>query len=201
MKWVCIEWSASLKWTVEYDFSQFLTFKLTKNAFQKGRRHTTFAAVQVFPYEETEISSRAKDFEIPTRDLKVETMKSQGAGGQSVNKTESAIRITHLPTGISAFVSLLYWNFSLLMKEKCQLERSQHRNRATAMFMLRAKLLAKEEEEKEREKNDAHSSLPDNSWGNQIRNYVLQPYQLVKDVRTGYESSNVLAVMDGDIDE
>ncbi len=145
-----------------------------------ARRQTSFASVEVVPELEDDI-----DVDIRDEDLRVDTFRSSGAGGQHVNKTESAIRITHLPTGIVV---------------SCQKERSQHKNRATAMTALRGKLyqleLAKREEELARFYGDRGSV----SWGNQIRSYVLQPYQMVKDLRTDVETSNVDAVLDGDLD-
>ena len=144
------------------------------------RRHTSFASVFVYP-EKEEIQ-----VEIKPEDLKIETMRSSGAGGQHVNKTESAVRITHIPTGISVMA---------------RSERSQHRNREIAMKILKAKLY-QYYLEKEREKmKEIEEQKTDIAWGHQIRSYVLHPYRLVKDHRTGYESTNPDAVLDGDIDE
>lgn len=145
------------------------------------RRHTSFASVDVLPeiQEETEI-------EINPDDLKIETFRSSGAGGQHVNKTDSAVRITHIPTGIVV---------------SCQNERSQHSNRLVAMRLLRAKLLALKEEERRKEIDNLRGPHKDIAWGSQIRSYVFQPYTLVKDHRTGTEISNVQKVMDGEIDE
>ena len=145
-----------------------------------GRRHTSFAAVEVMP----EISDDV-EVEIRPEDLKVDTYRSSGAGGQHVNKTESAIRITHIPTGVIV---------------SCQTERSQHQNREYAMRMLRSKLV----EIKEREHLDKISDIKGEQmkieWGSQIRSYVFMPYTLVKDHRTNFENGNINAVMDGDLD-
>jgi peptide chain release factor 2 len=145
-----------------------------------GRRHTSFAAVEVTP-----VISDDVDLEIRPEDLKVDTYRSSGAGGQHVNKTESAIRITHIPTGIVV---------------ACQIERSQHQNREVAMRMLRSKLV----EIKEREHLDKISDIKGEQmkieWGSQIRSYVFMPYTLAKDHRTSFENGNINAVMDGDLD-
>jgi len=145
-----------------------------------GRRHTSFAAVEVTPVIPDDV-----DIEIRPEDLKVDTYRSSGAGGQHVNKTESAIRITHLPSGVVV---------------ACQMERSQHQNREVAMRMLRSKLI----EIKERQHLDKISDIKGEQmkieWGSQIRSYVFMPYTLVKDNRTGFESGNINAVMDGDLD-
>ena len=145
-----------------------------------GRRHTSFAAVEVTPLISDDV-----EVEIRPEDLKVDTYRSSGAGGQHINKTESAIRITHIPTGIIV---------------ACQMERSQHQNREVAMRMLRSKLI----EIKERQHLDKISDIKGEQmkieWGSQIRSYVFMPYTLVKDHRTGFESGNINAVMDGDID-
>ena len=145
-----------------------------------GRRHTSFAAVEVTPLISDDV-----EVEIRPEDLKVDTYRSSGAGGQHINKTESAIRITHLPTGIIT---------------ACQMERSQHQNREVAMRMLRSKLI----EIKEREHLDKISDIKGEQmkieWGSQIRSYVFMPYTLVKDHRTNFENGNVNAVMDGDLD-
>jgi peptide chain release factor 2 len=123
--------------------------------------------------------------EIDPKDLRIDTYRSQGAGGQHVNKTDSAVRITHIPSGIVA---------------QCQNERSQHKNKDMAMKILRSKLYEHEQQLKEEERAAQEKEKKDISWGNQIRSYVFQPYTLVKDLRTGVEIGNVSAVMDGDID-
>jgi len=145
-----------------------------------GRRHTSFVSVDVMP----EIADDL-DMEIRPEDLKVDTFRSSGAGGQHVNKTESAIRITHLPTGIVV---------------GCQTERSQIQNRATAMSLLRAKLAAKQREEQEEKLAEIRGEQKDIAWGSQIRSYVFCPYTMVKDHRTNHETGNIEAVMDGEID-
>jgi peptide chain release factor 2 len=145
-----------------------------------GRRHTSFAAVEVTP----EITDDA-EIEIRPEDLKVDTYRSSGAGGQHVNKTESAVRITHIPTGIVV---------------SCQVERSQHQNRETAMKMLRSKLAEIKEREHLEKIEDIKGVQQKIEWGSQIRSYVFMPYTLVKDHRTNYESGNINAVMDGDLD-
>jgi len=145
-----------------------------------ARRQTSFASVWVYPVVDESI-----DIEVNEGDLKVDTFRSSGAGGQHVNKTESAIRITHLPTGIVV---------------ACQTDRSQHRNRATAMAMLRARLYEAELQRREAAAAAQESSKTDIGWGHQIRSYVLAPYQLVKDLRTGVEKSNPDAVLGGDLD-
>ncbi len=145
-----------------------------------ARRHTSFASVDVFP----EISDDV-DVEIDEKDLRVDTYRSSGAGGQHVNTTDSAIRITHIPTNIIV---------------ACQAERSQHKNRATAMKMLKARLYERQEEERRKEADQIRGIKTENSWGNQIRSYVLHPYQMVKDLRTDVETGNTAAVLDGDLD-
>jgi len=145
-----------------------------------GRRHTSFAAIEVVP----EISDDV-EVEIRAEDLKVDTYRSSGAGGQHVNKTESAIRITHIPTGIIV---------------ACQTERSQHQNREYAMRMLRSKLVEIKEREHLEKISDIKGEQMKIEWGSQIRSYVFMPYTLAKDHRTGFENGNINAVMDGDID-
>ncbi len=146
-----------------------------------ARRQTSFASVYVYPVVDDSI-----EIEINPADLKVDTFRASGAGGQHVNKTESAIRITHVPTGIIV---------------ACQNDRSQHRNRAEAMNMLRARLYELELQKQEQAASEMASQKTDIGWGHQIRNYVLQPYQLVKDLRTSLESGNPGAVLDGDLDD
>jgi peptide chain release factor 2 len=145
-----------------------------------ARRHTSFASVWVYPEIDESI-----DIAIEEKDLRIDTYRASGAGGQHVNKTESAIRITHLPTGIVV---------------QCQNDRSQHRNRAQAFTMLKARMYELELRKKEEKLNAQSASKTDIGWGHQIRSYVLQPYQLVKDARTGVEKGNAQGVLDGDID-
>jgi peptide chain release factor 2 len=145
-----------------------------------ARRHTSFASVYIFPVIDDSI-----EVEIRPEDLRVDTYRSGGAGGQHVNKTDSAVRFTHLPTGIVV---------------TCQNERSQIKNRQIAMSMLKARLYEYYRQEKERENERFAQEKKDISWGNQIRSYVFQPYTLVKDYRTKAEIGNIQAVMDGDID-
>jgi peptide chain release factor 2 len=146
-----------------------------------ARRHTSFSSAWVYPVVDDTIN-----IEINESDLKVDTYRSSGAGGQHVNTTDSAIRITHVPTGIIV---------------ACQAERSQHKNRATAMNMLKARLYEQELEKREAAANAESAAKTDVGWGHQIRSYVLQPYQMVKDLRTGHETSNTAAVLDGDLDD
>jgi len=145
-----------------------------------ARRQTSFASVWVYPVVDDTI-----DIQINDADLKVDTFRASGAGGQHVNKTESAIRITHIPTGIVV---------------ACQTDRSQHRNRATAMAMLKSRMYEAELQRREAASAATEASKTDIGWGHQIRNYVLAPYQLVKDLRTGVETGNPDAVLDGDLD-
>jgi peptide chain release factor 2 len=146
-----------------------------------ARRHTSFASVWVYPVVDDNI-----EIEIEDKDLRIDTYRASGAGGQHVNKTDSAIRITHLPTNIVV---------------QCQNDRSQHRNRATAFTMLKARLFELELQRREDATNDAASSKTDIGWGNQIRSYVLHPYQMVKDLRTNVEKGNAQGVLDGDLDD
>lgn len=145
-----------------------------------GRRHTSFASIEVMP----EIGEEA-EFDIRDEDLRVDTYRSGGAGGQHVNKTESAVRITHLPTGVVV---------------ACQNERSQHQNREVAMKMLRSKLAEIKEREHLEKIEDIKGVQKEIAWGSQIRSYVFMPYTMAKDHRTGYEMGNITAVMDGDLD-
>ncbi|GAC1550237.1 MAG: peptide chain release factor 2 [Beijerinckiaceae bacterium] len=145
-----------------------------------ARRHTSFASFWVYPVVDDKI-----DIEVNESDCRIDTYRSSGAGGQHVNTTDSAIRITHIPTGIVV---------------ACQAERSQHKNRATAWNMLRARLYERELERREAEASAAAASKTDIGWGHQIRSYVLQPYQLVKDLRTGATSGTPSEVLDGDLD-
>ena len=146
-----------------------------------AKRHTSFVAVSVMPDIDEDI-----EVDINQTDLRIDTYRASGAGGQHVNKTSSAIRITHIPTNIVV---------------QCQAERSQHNNKDMAMKMLKAKLYQLEKEKLDKEKQKIAGEKTDIAWGNQIRSYVFQPYQLVKDLRTGYESGNMNSVMDGNIDE
>jgi peptide chain release factor 2 len=146
-----------------------------------ARRHTSFASVFVYPDIEDEIT-----VEVNEADLRIDTYRASGAGGQHVNKTESAVRITHLPTNIVV---------------QCQNERSQHKNRAVAMKLLRSRLYALELEKREKELDQVYADKKEIGFGSQIRSYVLQPYRMVKDHRTGCESSNTDAVLDGALDE
>lgn len=145
-----------------------------------GRRHTSFAAVFVYPEVDDTIA-----IEINPADLRIDTFRASGAGGQHVNKTSSAVRITHIPTGIVV---------------QCQNEKSQHRNRDIAMKILRARLYEKEKLAQDEKLQELHDNLEDIAWGNQIRSYVLQPYRLVKDHRTQVEKGDVDRVLDGDLD-
>ena len=145
-----------------------------------ARRHTSFASAWAYPVIDDEI-----DIQVADSDLKVDTYRASGAGGQHINTTDSAVRITHIPTGIIV---------------ACQAERSQHKNRATALKMLKARLYEKELQEKQAKVDAANAKKTDIGWGHQIRSYVLQPYQLVKDLRTGVTSSSPSTILDGDID-
>ncbi len=145
-----------------------------------ARRHTSFASVWVYPVVDDKI-----DIQVNESDCRIDTYRSSGAGGQHVNTTDSAVRITHLPTGIVV---------------ACQQERSQHKNRATAWNMLRARLYEAELKRREEKASAEAASKTDIGWGHQIRSYVLQPYQLVKDLRTGVQSTSPSDVLDGDLD-
>jgi peptide chain release factor 2 len=146
-----------------------------------ARRHTSFASVTVYPVVDDRINIDIKD-----ADVRVDTMRAGGAGGQHVNKTESAVRLTHIPTNIVVV---------------CQNDRSQHRNRAQAWQMLRARLYELELKKREERAAAEQAAKTDIGWGHQIRSYVLQPYQMVKDLRTGVSTSNTGGVLDGDIDQ
>jgi len=146
-----------------------------------ARRHTSFASVWVYPVVDDRI-----EIDVNESDCKIDTYRASGAGGQHVNKTESAVRITHIPTGIVV---------------ACQMERSQHKNRATAWNMLRARLYEKELEKREAAANADAASKTEIGWGHQIRSYVLQPYQMVKDLRTGHTSGTPSEVLDGALDD
>jgi len=146
-----------------------------------ARRHTSFSSVWVYPVVDDSI-----DIQVSESDVRIDTYRASGAGGQHVNTTDSAVRITHIPTGIVV---------------ACQQERSQHKNRATAWNMLRARLYEEELKKREEAANATAASKTDIGWGHQIRSYVLQPYQLVKDLRTGVESTSPQDVLDGDLDD
>lgn len=146
-----------------------------------ARRHTSFASVWVYPVVDDAIT-----VEILEKDLKIDTYRASGAGGQHVNRTDSAVRITHLPTGIVV---------------QCQSDRSQHRNRATAMAMLKARMYEAELRKQEAKIQAEHEAKSEIAWGHQIRSYVLHPYQMVKDLRTGVETGDTRGVLDGDLDK
>jgi len=146
-----------------------------------ARRHTSFASAWVYPVIDDTI-----EISIPESEVRIDTYRSSGAGGQHVNTTDSAVRITHIPTGIAV---------------ACQAERSQHKNRAKAWEMLRSRLYEEELKKREAEANATEAAKTDIGWGHQIRSYVLQPYQLVKDLRTGVENTSPSDVLDGDLDE
>jgi peptide chain release factor 2 len=146
-----------------------------------GKRQTSFCSISVYPIVDDNINIEIKD-----ADLKIDTFRAGGAGGQHQNKTDSAVRITHLPTGIAVV---------------CRAERSQHENKATAMKMLAAKLKQAEESRRQEEVDKAMSAKTEIGWGRQIRSYVMSPYQMVKDLRTSYEENNINYVLDGNISE
>ena len=146
-----------------------------------ARRHTSFCSAWAYPVIDDNI-----EIEVVDSDLKIDTYRASGAGGQHVNTTDSAVRITHMPTGIIV---------------ACQAERSQHKNRATAMKMLKARLYELELQKKQEKVDAANAKKTEIGWGHQIRSYVLQPYQLVKDLRTGHTSTNPSAVLDGEVDD
>ncbi len=143
-----------------------------------SRRHTSFAAVEVYPV------LNDIEFEIESRDIRVDTYRASGAGGQHVNKTDSAVRMTHIPTGIVS---------------TCQSDRSQHKNRSNALKVLTSKVYQHQIQEKERSKTENAQEKLNIEWGSQIRSYVFHPYNMVKDLRTNFETSNIKAVMDGDM--
>ncbi len=146
-----------------------------------SRRHTSFACVDVFPELNDDV-----DIDIDESELRVDTYRSSGAGGQHVNKTDSAVRLTHIPTGLVA---------------ACQNGRSQHKNKAAAMQMLKAKLYEKQQLEQKEQASEIRGEKTEMGWGNQIRSYVLHPYQMVKDLRTSVETGNTSAVLDGDLNQ
>jgi peptide chain release factor 2 len=146
-----------------------------------SRRHTSFAAVDVIPELDTDI-----EVEVNEKDLKLDTYRASGAGGQHVNKTSSAVRITHIPTGIIV---------------QCQNDRSQHKNKAMALKMLKSKLYQLKEKEREKELANAYDEKGEIAWGHQIRSYVLQPYTMIKDLRTGKETPRTQSFLDGEIDD
>lgn len=145
-----------------------------------SRRHTSFASIDVYP-----VVDDAIEVDIQDKDLRIDTYRASGAGGQHVNRTDSAVRITHEPTGVVV---------------QCQNDRSQHKNRASAMKMLKARLYERELKRREDETRAEHEAKSDIGWGHQIRSYVLHPYQMVKDLRTNVEKSNAQGVLDGDLD-
>jgi peptide chain release factor 2 len=146
-----------------------------------ARRHTSFASLWIYPVIDDDI-----DIEIQEKDVRIDTYRASGAGGQHVNKTDSAVRMTHIPTGIVV---------------QCQNDRSQHKNRAAANSMLKARLYERELKIREDDAQAEHDAKTDIGWGHQIRSYVLQPYQMVKDLRTNLETSNTQGVLDGDLDD
>ena len=148
--------------------------------FDSGaRRHTSFASVWVYPAVDDDINIKIEE-----KDLRIDTYRASGAGGQHVNKTDSAVRITHLPTNIVV---------------QCQSDRSQHKNRSNAMKMIKSRIYEAELQKRKENENIKNKDKKDIGWGNQIRSYVLHPYKLIKDLRSGYETSNVNDVLDGKI--
>jgi len=145
------------------------------------RRHTSFASVWVYPEIDDKI-----EIEINDSDLRIDTYRASGAGGQHVNKTDSAVRITHIPSNIVV---------------QCQNDRSQHKNRSNALSMLKSRLFELELQKRKEKENTINQSKKEIGWGNQIRSYILHPYKLIKDLRTNYETSNVSDVLDGKIDK
>jgi peptide chain release factor 2 len=178
-----VSFSVSGDWAFGYLRSENGVHRLVRiSPFDaNARRQTAFAAVFIYPDLDESI-----EIDIRDEDLEIQTFRSGGAGGQHVNKTESAVRIIHKPSGIVV---------------GCQTERSQHKNRSSAMKMLRARLYEKQEQEKAAKMGDVHAQKKAIEWGSQIRSYVLAPYRLVTDHRTGVKIGNVDAVLDGDIDE
>ena len=171
------------EWAYGYLRAEFGVHRLVRISpyDSQARRHTSFASVFIYP----DIDETVK-VEIDDKDLRIDVMRSSGAGGQHVNKTESAVRITHIPTGIAVH---------------CQSERSQHKNRGTAMRILRSKLFEVEQKKMDDKMGGIHAQKKAIEWGNQIRSYVLAPYRLVSDHRTGLKVSQVDAVLDGDLDQ
>ena len=178
--------SATVKFTGEYAYGYLRTETgvhrlVRKSPFDSGnRRHTSFASVFVYPEVDESI-----DIEINPTDLRIDTYRASGAGGQHVNRTDSAVRITHEPTGIVV---------------QCQNDRSQHKNKASAMSVLKARLYEQELQERRNEQQKLEESKADISWGSQIRSYVLDQSR-IKDLRTGVETGNTQAVLDGDLDD
>jgi peptide chain release factor 2 len=170
------------KWAYGYMRSELGIHRLVRiSPFDaSGRRHTSFASVMVLPELDDSVDIRIED-----KDLRIDTYRASGAGGQHVNKTDSAIRITHLPSGIVV---------------QCQNERSQHRNKEMAMKMLMAQLYEQERERQEAKHQGLGGDKKDIAWGSQIRSYVLQPYRLIKDHRTDFEAGNVDSILDGNLD-
>ena len=158
----------------------FTVWSVSRRSMRQGKRQTSFVSCDVMPDIEEDM-----DVEINPDDLRIDTYRSSGAGGQHINKTSSAIRITHIPTGVVV---------------QCQNERSQFQNKDKAMQMLKAKLFILKQQANAENLSEIRGDVADNGWGSQIRSYVLQPYTMVKDHRTSYETGNVSAVLDGDLD-